>query len=239
VSLAVRAGLQGIEWGGDVHVPHGDVKRAAEVGRMTGEAGLMIVSYGSYYAAGASQVAGLPFERVLETALALQAPAIRVWAGTKGSAGADAAYRGLVADDLHRIADLAQQAGLVISLEHHSDTLTDTNASAVSLIQEIGHPNVWMYWQPTVGAPLSYGLEGLTGVLHRLSNLHVFHWSRSAQGCERYPLAAGADLWMAYLEVVRRSGRNHSALLEFVRDDSPERLMADAATLVSWLAIVK
>ena len=28
VDLVKQAGLQGIEWGGDIHVPHGDIQRA-------------------------------------------------------------------------------------------------------------------------------------------------------------------------------------------------------------------
>ena len=35
VDLAARARLAGIEWGGDIHVPHGDLQRAGEAGRMT------------------------------------------------------------------------------------------------------------------------------------------------------------------------------------------------------------
>jgi hypothetical protein len=40
VKLADRAGLDGIEWGGDVHVPHGDVTKASEVYKMTSSMGL-------------------------------------------------------------------------------------------------------------------------------------------------------------------------------------------------------
>ncbi len=35
VSLCARAGVRGIEWGGDVHVPAGDVALAREVGALT------------------------------------------------------------------------------------------------------------------------------------------------------------------------------------------------------------
>ena len=49
VGLVSAAGLQGIEWGGDIHVPHGDVKRAEEVKRMTLDSGLEVSAYGSYY----------------------------------------------------------------------------------------------------------------------------------------------------------------------------------------------
>src|SRR4051812_19353813 len=80
IRLARTAGLQGIEWGGDVHVPPGDLRRARDVHRKTLQAGMHVTSYGSYYTSGsASQPDNVLFEAVLETALALHAPVIRVW----------------------------------------------------------------------------------------------------------------------------------------------------------------
>ncbi len=50
--LVKNAGLSSIEWGGDIHVPQGDLKKAREVRKMTQDAGLMTAAYGSYYRAG-------------------------------------------------------------------------------------------------------------------------------------------------------------------------------------------
>ena len=47
IKAAVDAELQGIEWGGDVHVAPGDVSWAHRVGGLTRDAGLRVVSYGS------------------------------------------------------------------------------------------------------------------------------------------------------------------------------------------------
>ncbi|MHC4505194.1 MAG: sugar phosphate isomerase/epimerase family protein, partial [Planctomycetota bacterium] len=91
VRLTAEAGLDGIEWGGDVHVPPGEVDTARRVASMTSEAGLAVSSYGSYYRVGHDEP-GL-FAPVLETAIALGAPIIRVWAGRVASREADEAYR--------------------------------------------------------------------------------------------------------------------------------------------------
>jgi len=85
IELVLKAGLKGIEWGADVHVPHGDLKRAREVRKLTADAGLSVAACGSYYRVGVSEAQGLAFENVLETAVALKAPTVRVWAGDKGS----------------------------------------------------------------------------------------------------------------------------------------------------------
>ena len=74
ISLVSEGGLSAVEWGGDVHVPHGDLATARDVGRWTRNAGLEVASFGSYYKAGESEEAGLPFTSVLETASALGAP---------------------------------------------------------------------------------------------------------------------------------------------------------------------
>jgi len=110
VELAAQSGVTGIEWGGDVHVPHGQIGRAEAVAELTRTNGLRVAAYGSYYRAGDS--GELAFDDVLGSALALGAPLIRVWAGRKGSADADEAYRRTVVDDLKRIAErIAADAG--------------------------------------------------------------------------------------------------------------------------------
>ena len=53
-------------------------------------AGLVVAAYGSYYRVGHDDPA--PFESVLDTAVELGAPLVRIWAGRSGSAEADDAY---------------------------------------------------------------------------------------------------------------------------------------------------
>jgi hypothetical protein len=87
--------LGAIEWGGDVHVPPGDLARAREICHITRDAGLSVVAYGSYLRLGENDQPD--FCAVVETTRELGAPAVRVWAGKRGSAGADEAYRRRVA----------------------------------------------------------------------------------------------------------------------------------------------
>src|ERR1700761_6585245 len=83
IALCVEAEVRCIEWGGDVHVPPGDVARAREVGHLTREAGLEVAAYGSYYRLGPNEPGS--FEAVMASAAALGAPTIRGWAGRKGA----------------------------------------------------------------------------------------------------------------------------------------------------------
>jgi sugar phosphate isomerase/epimerase len=233
IPLAAQAGVRSIEWGGDIHVPAGEVDRAREVGRRTCEAGLMVSAYGSYYRLGGGGNDAAPFERVLATAAALAAPTIRVWAGGKGSNNCSPQERREIIDDALRVAEMSGRAGITVSLEYHGGTLTDTRASVRSLLEELAHPNIEFLWQPSNGEPVDACANRLLDVLPRLRNVHVFHWWPTAH--ERHPLIEGEACWRAYVDIVRDTGRSVDFLLEFVVNDSPAQFLADAATLRRFL----
>jgi sugar phosphate isomerase/epimerase len=249
IDLARRAGLACIEWGGDVHVPHGDLRRAREVREMTCSAGLRVSSYGSYYRVW--PVKPCPFETVIETALELGAPLVRVWAGELGSAQASAEHRRQVADEAQRIAALATADGLAVAFEYHNGTLTDTSDSALVLMKDAGasaHPNLGLYWQPRAELSVEVNLAALRAVLPWLRGLHVFHWlpdprqhGTAPRRPLRRPLGEGASDWNRYLSVVQENGAIAAstgglcALIDFVLDDSDAALLDDAAVLKGWL----
>lgn len=228
ISLVKQGGLAAIEWGGDVHVPHGDVRLAAEVGRMTRDAGLRVAAYGSYYRVGDNPDFG--FDAALAAAEALGAPLLRVWAGRAGSATAASDYRRRVAEDAMKIAGEAALKGIRVAFEFHGGTLTDTTESAIRLLADAEHPNLFCYWQPPVGWRQAECETSLEAILPRLAALHVFHW---ADDRRRLPLALGEEGWRPLLKRVAAAcpDRAIPALVEFVRDDSPEAFLEDARTL--------
>ncbi len=251
VAACVEHGLQGIEWGGDVHVPAGDVARARTVAQLTAEAGLKVAAYGSYYRVGGASPADTDPGRtgaaqdwaaVLETAEALGAPRIRVWCGPTGSADCDAATRARVVEDGRAIAQAAAERGIDVVAEWHGGTLTDTTESAASLLNEIDHERFLTYWQPRTGDGFAQALDDLDAALPRLAGLHVFHWLPldGAAGQDRRPLAEGQGLWPTYLRQAAAGPRTDEmfAMLEFVRDDDPANLGPDAEGLRQWVAAV-
>lgn len=221
IDLSVRAGIGGIEWGGDIHVSHGDVHAAREVALRTREAGLQVASYGSYYRCEGD------FNPVLETALALDAPLIRVWAGSKGSAEATAQDREAVVGKARESARMCRQAGIELAFEYHDNTLTDTLASTVRLLEEVHHART--YFQPPSRLTDDENVAALKTLSPRVPAMHVF----ASRGHERRQLADGEGLWKRLLPEAKEA---RWALLEFVLGDAPEQFLADAATLLRWLS---
>lgn len=227
IKLVAKAGLDGIEWGGDIHVPHGDIIRAKEVSKMTIDSGLKAAAYGSYYYVGCEEQQGIPFEKVLETALELKAPTIRVWAGNRGSAEADDAWWAKVIDETYRISKLAKNSGTTISFEYHGNTLTDTGEAALRLMKAVGGANTTCYWQPPCGLGFEQKTEGLKQILPWLGNIHVFWWNVY----DRLPLADGSNIWKGYTEIIRTIVGCRYCMLEFVKNDDPDQFLKDAITL--------
>ena len=232
VALAREARLASIEWGGDVHAPPGDERRARELGTITREAGLQVSAYGSYYRLRDEAEEDAPFEAVLASALALGAPRIRVWPGRVGPDATDPAERERIIGRACDICALANAAGVGIDFEFHSKTLTETSAMACLLLRRVGQAGVC--WQPRNGWFAQENLLALEAVAPWLGNVHCFHWWPSSR--ERLPLQEGARDWRLYLDRLAALPGERHVSLEFVRDQSPALFLRDANTLRAWLA---
>ncbi|MBK5288667.1 MAG: TIM barrel protein [Acidimicrobiia bacterium] len=235
--VAGECGLAGIEWGGDVHVPPGDLVAAARAREATRAAGAEVASYGSYlFAAGVPTTTEMGL--VLDTAVELGAPNVRVWAGFGVEAGTDA--YAATRDGLARFCARAAERAVTAGLEFHGGTPTATVAGAQGLLEAVGAPNLFTYWQPPYWrAPTSGEADAaeIAALGSQLSHLHVYEWAGPE---DRRLLAEGTDRWRAVLRAVRASTDGwpaaRYAFLEFVAGDDPGALRRDAATLGRMLA---
>ena len=226
IAAVKDAGLDGIEWGGDVHVPHGDVEKAAYVAKLMKEAGLETLSYGSYFWVSKTPVE--EFQGVIDCALALGTKVIRVWGGTMSPDKMTEECRAQVIAETKTISDMAKEHGLTVAYECHPDTITETLDSAMLAVKEVNKENMGMYWQPTAVLTTEENLHVLTQVLPHAHNLHVFVWDKDFK---RYTLAEGEDVWTKYINTAKTNPQIKAAMLEFIKENSLEQLKKDAAVL--------
>lgn len=235
IDLAAANGIKAIEWGGDVHVPPGDLENARQVAARTAEAGLSVSSYGSYIFA--PDFTSDNVTAVLETAGALGARHIRIWPGRRKRPSTEysAAERRDATQALATIANRANDYGMTIGLEYHPNSLTDTLPSAKQLAQDLPMPNLFFYWQPAPGLPLEDALTEISALGPRICHLHVFAWLSDAS---RLPLADRAEYWRACIGALPENEWQEPAfaMLEFVRGDDIGQFGEDAVTLSKMLA---
>ena len=229
IALLVECELKAVEWSENVHVFPDDPGGAASLRQKTEAAGLRIAAYGGYYRLGENENPGPVFMKSLVSAEALGAPVMRVWAGVKASVDVGESERCCLTQEAALIADMAQRRNIKVAFEWHKNTLTDTNESALRLLKEANHPNLYCLWQPTVALPPRERVQGIRLMGDRLLNFHVYSWPDSKRG----PLNAAE--WQYYLDAAADMGGVHCALLEFVRDDTVEQFRSDAQTLLNLL----
>lgn len=228
LSLVKKCGLDGIEWGGDIHVPPGSIATAQIVHKKTVEAGLKVLAYGSYFCPGETKNPLQEFEKVLESAHALGAPIIRIWAGKKGSAVAENSYRKNVVDQISQICEMAQKYGIKIATEYHRNTLTDTLKSTKLLFSQVNHPNMYTYWQPNPDISFDEQLNEIQQLKEKICTYHVFAWEKENI---RLPLADFRSKWEQYCKKIPANTIN--MIIEFVKDDSTQQFEQDAKVLIS------
>ena len=238
--LAAAAGLRAIEWGGDVHVPPGDAQAVTRARVACEAAGVSCASYGSYLLADGDG-SRATIARVLDTAAGLGAANVRVWTPFGVEPGSP--QTGDVLAALGTVSEAAADRGLSVGLEFHGGTLTATASSTNAVLDAVGAPNLFTYWQPSYWCPdrpAGQDVDDVVELAPRLSHLHVYEWATAA---DRRPLSDGTPRWRSVLDAVVRSAPParivpRVAFLEFVAGDDPRALRRDAATLHELLAEV-
>ena len=223
INIVKKAGLDGIEWGSDVHVPVGDIDNALAVAKLMKKSNLEVLSYGSYYKVGISN----NFNGVLKTANALGAKNIRIWAGRKNSEDVGVNEYNEMIKECNLIANMASEEKISVSFEYHGKSFTNTQKSTIKLLQDIKSDNIYTYWQPLSNTTIAENNNNIAQLclIKKLKNVHVFNWIDG----EKLSLANGIEQWKSYIELCKC--HVECALLEFVRNDDIDQFYEDAEVL--------
>ena len=222
IRAAKDAGLSCIEWGSDVHAPPRDMERLREIAALQEKHGLTCSSYGTYFRLGVTPLAELP--DYIAAAKILGTNVLRLWGGTKK--GADMTPEELAAftDTCKQAAAMAEEAGVILCLECHMLSVTETPDYGVALMEEVNSPAFRLYWQPFQWLDSEGSFAVAKAYAPYATHLHVFNW----HGGERFPLADGVEDWKRYLTVFDTP---RTLLLEFMPDDRLETLPTEAEAL--------
>ena len=142
IRVACRAGVDGIEWGADVHAPPGRRSRHRGArGPQPSTPGSEIVSYGSYLGiAPPDGTDDAAVDAVLDTASALGSPMVRIWTEFGVTPASSDAERRRVTERTAALVDRIAEHGLLTALEFHPATLTETAASTTELLSALDRP---------------------------------------------------------------------------------------------------
>lgn len=224
---AQKCRLRWVEWGSDVHAPCGEEARLEDIRSLHAERGLSCCSYGTYFRLGHTPLDALP--EYIRSAKALGTGMLRLWAGRKKASDCTEEERLAFFDLCARAAEIARQQDVVLCLECHRRSYTETMEGALALMRYVNSPHFRMYWQPNPDISVEDNLAYLRALREYITHVHVFHW----EGDQRLPLQEGIPVWKRYLAEL---DGDHHLLLEFMPDDQLESLQAEALALHTLIA---
>lgn len=222
IELCKKAQLECIEWGADIHIKPNDFETAKCVKEKMKNENLKVNSYGSYFKVGENSIE--EFKAVLETAVVLGAPIIRVWCGNKGSVETTEQEFKIYVEELKKMCRLAKEKNITIACEYHKGTYNDSAHSALKLINEISEINYKTYWQT-----IDYDEKDLLALKLLKKHIvvaHIFTWD---ENYTRFDLSHNADMWKKYISEIKNEPI--SLIMEFVKDDSKKQFLKDAKFL--------
>ena len=222
VEAMKAVGLSYIEWGSDVHAPCTDMEKLREVAALQKEYGIECSSYGTYFRLGETPIGEL--EHYIEAARILETNILRLWCGRKKSTDMTEEERSAFVSDCEAAERIAKEHGVILCMECHKKTFTESSADAVWLMEQISSPHFRMYWQPFQWQSAAENEENAKRIAPYAEHIHVFNW----KGEKKLPLGEATEEWRAYL---RHFSPPRALLLEFMPNGRLSELTAEAAAL--------
>ena len=222
IKAVSNAGLDCIEWGSDIHAPFDDEERLQEIAKLQEKYNIKCYSYGTYFYIMRDSLDSLP--AYIKAAKILGASVLRLWCGTKASCEHTDEEKKALIEECRKAAQIAKENNVVLCMENHRGSYTDTAESSFELIETINSPHFKMYWQTNIEGDSELALKGARLLSSHTVNIHVAWWLNS----KHLPLSEGASVWEKYL---REFSHEKCLLLEFMYDGKIESLAGEAESL--------
>lgn len=206
VKIAVDAGVDCIEWGGDIHVK--DIETALHVKKLCDAAGIAISSYGSYYRIGSKKTE--EWKNICEIASAMRASSVRVWLGKTDSEKTDETTYKTIVEDAKNICNIASEYGLIVCPECHDYTYNNNTDAFLKIQKDVGRENFRTYFQSRYKKK-AYDLDRIERTLPFIESVHI---SYSELVREQFPKYNPAYM-DALLDKILEVGFDGNILLEY------------------------
>lgn len=227
VGIGMKAGIDCIEWGGDIHVQN--VNDAKQAKALCSKANILVNSYGSYYRIGSNNTDEQ--KRICEIAAEMGAKSVRVWLGRADSEKTDeAAYENLL-EDAKRMCAVADEYSLIICPECHGKTYNNSTDAFLKIRNDINCDNFRTYFQSRYRYK-EYDLDRIERTAQFTETVHI---SFSELRREQFPKYDPSYI-DALLKKLVSTGFDKSILIEYT---CPSMHWGFASTMIKDIAKLK
>lgn len=224
IKVAAKANLKYIEWESDAHAPNKDAAKLRKIASFQKNFRIECCAYGTGFRLGETPIEELP--EYIQAAKLLGTKVLRVWAGKKSPWKWSEEGRKALFAECKLAAKIARKAGVVLCLECHKNTYTETKECALELMRAVNSPAFRMNWRPNYECMVEENIAYIRMLKDYIIQVRIFHRS----GLRRLPLENGIEEWQLYL---KEFSSNQLLLLEYMPDHEVGTLRREAGTLHS------
>ncbi len=223
VEIAKNAGVEYIEWGGDIHVTNREEARIVK--SLCDNEGIKICSYGSYYRVGCADKS--KWEEICRIAAEMKAPSVRVWLGEKGSSETTQTEYSCILEDLKSICSVARKYNLTVCPECHDNTYNDNTDAFLKIKKELNAKNFKTYFQSRYFR-FDYDIDRIERTFDFIENVHVSYRDLKREQRFRKKDKHYLDKLLTKLSKMNFDG---IILVEFTKGSKEKNFMKDIAKL--------
>lgn len=168
VEIAKNAGVEFIEWGGDVHVK--TLEDAKLTKKLCDDNNIKISSYGSYYRTGCGDEK--QWEDVCKIASEMGANSVRIWLGKKDSEKFTGTEYDALKEEMKFLCNKAREYNLLVCSECHDNTFNNNTESIIKLKNDLKCDNFKTYFQSRY-LRFQYDINRIENTFDFIENFHV------------------------------------------------------------------
>ncbi len=168
VKIAKNAGVEFIEWGGDIHVKTLEDAKLAK--KLCDENNIKISSYGSYYRTGCSDKG--EWEKVCRIANEMGASSVRIWLGNKDSENFTESEYEELSEEMNFLCQKAKEYNLLVCPECHDNTFNNNTEAILKLKNDLNCDNFKTYFQSRY-LRFGYDIDRIEKTFDFIENFHV------------------------------------------------------------------
>lgn len=178
VEIAKNAGVEFIEWGGDVHVKTLDDARFAK--RLCDENNIKISSYGSYYRTGSSDKN--EWKEICRIANEMGASSVRIWLGNKDSENFTGSEYEELLEEMNFLCSKAKEYNLFVCPECHDNSFNNNTEAILKLKKDLNCHNFKTYFQSRY-LRFDYDIERIEKTFDFIENFHISYRDLKKEQC--------------------------------------------------------
>ncbi len=168
IAIAKNAGIDYIEWGGDIHITNKEEARIIKA--LCDNEDIKISSYGSYF--NSAEFDEKKWEQICVIAKTLGAASVRIWLGKKNSEETDDKEYSALLKNTMKMCDIAKNYSLTVSPECHDNTFNNNTDAILRFKNDLQRKNFSTYFQSRYFR-MEYDLDRIDKTFSFIENVHI------------------------------------------------------------------